>query len=76
MKSELSAKEIIRRFLKEGGHDGLCEPELGCGCAIDDFCPCYDGLLSTCVVAVNIGPKNGEDEWFEPLIQEWPGVGR
>jgi len=34
----MNVKEIVEKYLKDSGHDGLyagC-----CGCKVDDLCPC------------------------------------
>lgn len=43
----MTVKEIIIKYLKENGYDGLCSPEFECGCEIDDFYPC-DALNGEC----------------------------
>ena len=32
--------DIVKTWLQENGYNGLCDPEIECGCAIDDFMPC------------------------------------
>lgn len=34
----MTAKEIIIKYLKDNGFDGLCGED--CGCGIDDLAPC------------------------------------
>ena len=66
----LSAREIISRWLFDHGYDGLCRPG-ECGCrVIDDFMPC-DGLNTfgptvDCVAGYE-APADNDDGW---LIQE------
>lgn len=36
----MTVLEIVREYLKENGYDGLCNPELECGCGLDDLAPC------------------------------------
>lgn len=71
-KTTMRVDEIVRRFIKAEGHDGLCDNEIGCGCSMDDFALCGDGPFPGCVVATNTGPHDGCDEWYVPVIQEWP----
>jgi hypothetical protein len=34
--------DIVRDYLKQHGHDGLCHVESECGCGLDDLAPCGD----------------------------------
>jgi hypothetical protein len=36
----MELNEIIALGLKTAGYDGLCCPEIDCGCGIDCLCPC------------------------------------
>lgn len=36
----MNVKEIIEKYCKENGFDGLCNAEIECGCSISDFFPC------------------------------------
>lgn len=38
----MTVKEIIVKYLKENGYDGLFEPDGECGCRIDDLIPCSE----------------------------------
>lgn len=38
----MNVTEIITKYLKENGFDGLCNEYLECGCAIGDLSPCDD----------------------------------
>jgi hypothetical protein len=40
----MKCKEIIIKYLKENNFDGLCNPEMECGCGLDDSCPCCYGI--------------------------------
>ena len=35
----VTAKEIVIEYLKKNGYAGLCNPDAGCGCEIEDICP-------------------------------------
>ena len=32
--------DIMKKWLKENGYDGLCLPDEECGCTFEDFMPC------------------------------------
>ena len=38
---EMTVKDIVADWLKTHGYDGLLDVDgAGCGCTLDDFCPC------------------------------------
>ena len=43
-------KQVITEYIKSVGADGLCNPDLQCGCSIDDVC-CCESNPSYCVPA-------------------------
>lgn len=53
---------IAKEWLTENGYDGLCNPELPCGCSIDDLMPCGEPDLH-CVAAYRCTNKECFDEW-------------
>ena len=38
----MTVKEIIEKYLRDNGYDGLCCPDEECGCHVDDLIPCCD----------------------------------
>jgi hypothetical protein len=36
----MNAKEIVEKYLKDNGYDGLCNSREACGCRINDLFPC------------------------------------
>ncbi len=46
----MTVLEIVRKYLEENGYDGLCNPELECGCGLSDLAPCGE-LGLDCVPA-------------------------
>ena len=32
--------EIVKDWLEQNGYDGLCDPEMPCGCMLNDLMPC------------------------------------
>jgi len=62
----MNLKEIIQKQLKELGADGLVNTEVdqdGCGCGIDDLCPCDSPNLDDCRAA----KFNQWDNLFYPV---------
>ena len=37
---ETTVKTIVEDYLKRNKYDGLCHPDIECGCGIDDLVPC------------------------------------
>lgn len=54
--------EIIKKYLKDNGFDGLCNPDMECGCKLEDFRPCGEDF-GECEPAYDCGPcaHCGED---------------
>lgn len=46
----MDCREIIKKYLRDNGYDGLCNPDCSCGCGIDDMAPCCDNIFD-CVPA-------------------------
>lgn len=44
----MTCKEIILDYLKTNNYDGLCNPDIDCGCGIDDF---YTEKLIDCFIS-------------------------
>lgn len=42
---------IVKKALTVNGYDGLCHPDLKCGCGLDDLMPCGDPNEHECVAA-------------------------
>ena len=62
----MSIKEIIEKYLKENGYDGLCNPDISCGCGLKEgLFPCEgDYSVLDCVAAVSkIATKDDIDDW-------------
>ena len=46
--------DIIERFLKEYGYDGLYNPTEDCGCELGDLAPCGDMCIYCCMPAYKL----------------------
>ena len=49
--SPCSIPAICAAWLTSNGYDGLCDPDIECGCSIIDLMPCHSPGLNTCVPA-------------------------
>ncbi|MFA6168596.1 MAG: hypothetical protein WC700_18365 [Gemmatimonadaceae bacterium] len=59
---------IVCDYLVDHGYDGLCDTDIGCGCAMPDLAPC-DGLQYNCRPAYNHPSKAkrmGFNVWMTP----------
>ena len=56
----MDCKEIIKKYLKEHGFDGLAN-EYDCGCGLGDFAPCGEGPYPYCKPAHR---SDDEDGWY------------
>lgn len=73
--------DILAAWLWEHSYDGLCNPDIECGCGIDDFAPCLGGSMcggipSDCKPACRREVKPGEwiyvpDDWKPGEEEEW-----
>lgn len=61
--------EMLEAALKPIGADGLCNPEIECGCIIGDLMPC-SSYCGDCVAAWNHparAEKEGTTIWMVPF---------
>ena len=42
----MTVKELLRDWLDNSGYVGLCNPDIECGCGIDDLVPCSNDCSS------------------------------
>ena len=57
----MNCKQIVIDYLKANRFDGLCNPEIPCGCLIDDLAPCGFGM--GCLAYCQPGHKETVDEY-------------
>jgi len=57
----VTVKEIIVKYLKDNGYEGLCYPDIECGCSIDDLPPC-DSLNENCETAQKVECKDCDEQ--------------
>jgi hypothetical protein len=50
----MNIKEIVAKYLKENGYDGLVNPDIWkCGCHLDNFMWCSGPLVTECIPAIH-----------------------
>jgi len=59
-----TVRNIVESYLRDNGFDGLCYPEIVCGCGVDGLAPC--GGFSDCRPAYQIPLPDG-DPWEGPF---------
>lgn len=53
----MTVKEMIEKYLRDNGFDGLCNDD--CGCPLDDLMPCCDSIEG-CVPGYKVPCDCGE----------------
>ena len=71
----MTIKQIIRKYLDENGYDGLCLPDLECGCGLDDFAPCPDGINEECEPAYRIKNEDLSEEERNRQLHQYGNIG-
>jgi len=67
----MTLKEIVTKWLKENGYDGLCEVMTECGCGLDDLMPCGEPK-EDCEAGHEVkAPKDSNVDYFI-----YPGKGK
>ena len=56
----MTVRDIIEKYLRENGHAGLYNPEISCGCGLDDFMPCGGEGILECVSAIAVRCRGEE----------------
>ncbi len=66
-----TAREILISWLREMGADGLCYPDMDCGCSVADLCP-LDGCinLDECRPARWIAPDSSDAD--QEMLEDFP----
>ena len=71
----MNVKEIIEKYLKDNGFDGLCNSDSECGCDLEDLMPC-DNECGDCEPAYKHKcPEGHESDWLMTLSKEPPDFG-
>jgi len=60
-------RELVYEQLLAIGAEGLCNPDLECGCSIDDLMPCGEPEIEYCVAARRSFDSE-KDDYFIPLL--------
>jgi hypothetical protein len=64
-----TVRDIVRQYLKDHGHEGLCNPDAECGCGLADLIPCCD-VCTTCLPARRTVNEYGEEIY---VLDDQPG---
>lgn len=73
----MNCLSIVTHYLKENGYDGLCAPDLECGCGLDDLAPCEYGPCPGCIPARAQIVTEPEGDWrvgdivYVPAKEDW-----
>jgi len=59
----MTVYEIIEKYLKENGYDGLYEPYSECDCKIGDLIPCF-GHFGRCKPGYKVSDPSGEYDFL------------
>lgn len=59
----MTVKDIILKYLKENGYDGLCHNLYGCGCTLDNLMVCNKPLLD-CQAGYMSIPNSEEENYY------------
>lgn len=66
----MTLEDIIADWLKEHGYDGLCDPEITCGCTLESgLCPCDLPDLRSCRAGHN-DPERAKEVGTEYWVVE------
>ena len=65
MSEEMTVREIVARYLRANGFDGLYN-DVGCGCDLSDLMPC-DGPSDMCEPSFRTYCPNCGDDVFVPV---------
>lgn len=64
----MNLRDIIIKHIKESKADGLCNPDLECGCREGDTMPCDEPNMTECVLGVMTEAPEGETgDYMIPL---------
>jgi len=67
----MNCREIIAKWLKENGYDGLCNEFMGCGCDVEDLGPCDDFGAGDCEPAYKRKATPEDDnEWGSEYLYD------
>ena len=61
----MNAREMLIKQLQDLGADGLCNPEEGCGCGIDDLVLCDCLNVDDCEAARWVKPKSDDADYWD-----------
>lgn len=59
----MDVKEIVEKYLKEYGYDGLYSPHIECGCKVGDLMPCGFDVIESCKPGYLVPCEYDEEKW-------------
>ena len=59
----MNVKEIVLDYLSRNSYEGLFNEDSECGCSVDDFMPCSDGMSAECQPGFRLS-GNGECDFL------------
>lgn len=59
--------EIVEKYLRENGHDGLCNDDCHCECKIDNLAPCRADF-SACEAGVKTDKKTDKKPDIKTIL--------
>jgi hypothetical protein len=71
VKKNLNVYEIVKKYLKDEGYDGLFTDE-GCGCSLEDLMPCEGNDFHECKAGYKI---KGDEDAESYIVPEKPKEG-
>jgi len=59
----MNLEDLMKKHCKAIGADGLCNPDMECGCTLEDFMPCGEPDQRECIPACRVETPNSNVDW-------------